>query len=1313
MSKSGAPSASASASVSSHDPHSLPPNVKGLIQRYLAVSLPTITLTPEVIDVLDRSEVLIPSRIQVTMRWWKEDTASSLSVYPKLNSPLPEAIERRQAMLQRRKDLEKQQQHQKLLQQQRERQQQHLAPGTLHHHRSHDLLHAQPSTSSAHLSQAQVPTQNLTQTQAHSPTSPRASPFLKRPWAGARLLNVFRRSKSKSKEPSPAPGTSGADTRASEGLTPTPTPTPTPTHHDDLVSSSRVDLAVVDDSEAEAKPLPSLPDAAYPITVAYPVRCTLEQLRRYFVEMTSLTLEIHITPQLSVLATVSNLTDLFQNLNGTFSGVFPFSTVMQNDDPRLASEALFKKRVVLGMVVFQAWSQDTSEVNDSDEESDSISTNSMLQMLADNAPGGMPPHMHPSYHHRHLTHHLQPQNPQQRLVLRSEPQPQQHRSHHHPQQQQHPQRQQQQQQHRPHPQTQNSLMPLYPPPQQRIPPPVGPSQVPYPQHEYDSNPARFRQRPNPTQHPISPPHMHRQPLTAGTPSRTQYSHVERGHPAQGPPPPIQGRPADRDSFGHRISMRYDEDPLQAQGDQRRVLPRPHTSVAAGPPFPRGDYRTREDLYRPSRERLTHAGRYHDRQDSTIEEARAQDRRPNARIPVPGVGTSGGPFPQNYRHHHQQQQQQQHHHRHHHRQEVPPSSVDDDTNAYSQGGRSRPRAGATAAAIGRLDSVLARGQDLLHGMRTSLALDPEEVQNMSARNIRSSAMRDDLDDDRFIMPYHEVLPYWPAKSRFSLEMSIPTAYLTTRGLLKGSKQKKHSSMPLSGSSRDPTSSASDRRDRDRDRDRSETPRAFQPRQSRPPDAEYSMQQGQPGPSSQYPQERRGRSTRQQEYQQQPQHQRQPWADPTPVSASTMSTPRPLRRSARPIQFEKLSSRSDLARLRMVQEESMRPQYQSFEPDPSGADVGQSSGYARERFPLLDQHPSSQAQPSPYTSERQRQQQGSNWSQYHQNQSAGQQRSPRKSKSYPPPPPSSRGRGSRSSRRSRRRLSSNDRLQLRMNPKAGDMLNYIPDLFPNRSMSGLLVPEYISSSSGSSRISTGNSSSSGSTEEDEYGYGYGAGGGVDMSGRTSRLQKRPHRSYRHHREDQQQAKRHQSQRSQNQQSPHQQRAEKSRRRHARGSRVHPQHFNFKVDCQLQLTPEVMAACMVENISVEVWKLNSKRQTMIELGSAKLPLHKVLSRIMHKTAVMGPQAASAAASSALPMPGRHYPGGMSSAAGGAQRRGGYVGEGHSRAANVGYKEGWRLEPSVYDIRSRHGTVIGQLDAHVWIHPRSRSDSMVSAAA
>ncbi|KAG0274133.1 hypothetical protein BGZ95_010071, partial [Linnemannia exigua] len=145
-------------------------------------------------------------------------------------------------------------------------------------------------------------------------------------------------------------------------------------------------------------------------------------------------------------------------------------------------------------------------------------------------------------------------------------------------------------------------------------------------------------------------------------------------------------------------------------------------------------------------------------------------------------------------------------------------------------------------------------------------------------------------------------------------------------------------------------------------------------------------------------------------------------------------------------------------------------------------------------------------------------------------------------------------------------------------------------------------------------------------------------------------------------------------------------------------------------LMLTPEVMAACMLENISVEVWKLNPKRQTMIELGSAKLPLHKVLSRILQKTASGGAQSSGSKMWGGGAPQDTYYDSnrtaGMRSWQQHQRRQRG------DRTAG-GLKEGWRLEPSLYDIRSRQGTVIGQLDADVWIHPRSRSDSMVSAAA
>ncbi|KAG0198790.1 hypothetical protein BGX31_004470, partial [Mortierella sp. GBA43] len=384
MSKSGAPSASASVSASSpssHDPHSLPPNVKGIVQRYLAVSIPTITLTPDMIDILDRSEVLIPTRIQVTMRWANEDPACSLSVYPKLNSPLPKAIEKRQSLLRQRHQLERQQQHvqHQLQQQQLQRDRQRDSPSLLHR-RSHNTLNS--AFGPTQQSSAQAQTQAQTQGQAQSRTA--ASTFLKRPWSGARLLSVFRKKKSKDRLGStPA---SAADLREIHTLTPTPTPShrgespgplvglgagPSGSHLAAAASASAAAIA-----ESETKPLPSLPEAAYPITVAYPTRCAPEQLRQYFIDMKSLVLEVQITPNMTAVATVPNLADLFNNMHGTFSGVFSFSMINRNEDPRLMSEPAFRNQFMLGMTVFQAWFQDTSNVDDSDEDDESISTGS-------------------------------------------------------------------------------------------------------------------------------------------------------------------------------------------------------------------------------------------------------------------------------------------------------------------------------------------------------------------------------------------------------------------------------------------------------------------------------------------------------------------------------------------------------------------------------------------------------------------------------------------------------------------------------------------------------------------------------------------------------------------------------------------------------------------------------------------------------------------------------------------------------------------------------------------------------------------------
>ena len=90
-----------------------------------------------------------------------------------------------------------------------------------------------------------------------------------------------------------------------------------------------------------------------------------------------LTLDIHITPDLVASTAIPNLSDLFHNINGTFSGVFPFTHIAKNTSASFAHENLFRSRIALGMVVFQAWAQDTSQVSETSEESESASTASM------------------------------------------------------------------------------------------------------------------------------------------------------------------------------------------------------------------------------------------------------------------------------------------------------------------------------------------------------------------------------------------------------------------------------------------------------------------------------------------------------------------------------------------------------------------------------------------------------------------------------------------------------------------------------------------------------------------------------------------------------------------------------------------------------------------------------------------------------------------------------------------------------------------------------------------------------------------------
>ncbi|KAG9319436.1 hypothetical protein KVV02_000472, partial [Mortierella alpina] len=1206
MSKSGAPSAtvSASASASSHDPHSLPPNIKGLIQRYLAVSLPTITLSPEIIVALDTADEIIPPRIQVTMRWWKEDASCSLSVYPKLNSPLPESVIAHQRLLQ---------QHPHHRQQQEQRQ--HGVVSNAH------LTELRPLTgpNARSLAASQAQAHNKAQTQAHAQAQVQpealtqqrsaAAAFLKRPWAGARFLRAFRKGKTKSQaRRSPASAVSAdepADDRVDVDLG---------------MGGDAMDIAKRPASipKSVTKPLPSLPEAAYPITVAYPVRCSLEQLRRYFVEMTTLTLDVQITPELSVLATVPNLADLFHNIHGTFSGVFPFATVLQNDNPRLAADPLFRRRVVLGMLVFQAWSQDTSEVGDTSDESESMSTGSIVIPSPTKDTVGPTPLQLTPHHRRSIQHHQPPAfNLPEQLSFNYTG--------------------------------------------------LGQWQQEQKQDRYAATPTRgFKQDLHSLQFPVD---------------------------------------------------RLDREPLNLQPTQRfdsNAIVREQRSEAS---------RSQGEASSP-RERYSHPHKQHARQisiDARGGSSHSPGRRLRVRIPVPDIRV----------HHTAASQRPALHGRRTIVEEA--SDLDsrrrsEDTNLTSlksQGSRSRPRAGATAAAIGRLDTVLARGEDLRHGMKTSLDLDPEEVRARTARNIRTSPQNNDPDDSKHL-PYYENLPYWPAKSRFNLELSVPTAYLTSRGLLKGSaKQKKFARVPSGFMRQGASSVAAQRQGWGRESSEyshssqqdSQQPRQFV-NQRVPASLHY---QESPQTSIHFMGEQQGA-----QYQQQQPHQSSGYRSIRP-SRSNVSAPRMLRRSEKPIQFERLSPRSELERLRKAQEESALPHYQSFLTSDSQA------------FSTVPSGPVSTRDKVPQ-----------NWHQYQQPQYRSrphedgspqqdhlrlQTSQPRRSKSYPPNlSPSA------PSRKHRRRLSSNDRLQIRMNPKAGDIINFVPNLFPARSVSTLIKPEYRSSqgsrSSRSSSLSDGlsslgSSSSNSSMGMDEKDYRLYGGGGLE--GRQSRLQKRTHPSSHQLRQDLQPSnKRHQHRQEHGPRTKESRRRRSSRarsksKRHVRGSKsegdssMHPQHFNFVTQCDLLLTPDVMAACMVENISVEVWKLNKKRQTMTELGSAKLPLHRVLSRILRTTTAAS---ASTAAGEAgvrtetaqpstrhgrrIPFPSEEHP--RSSARG---QRDGYN-RSHLRATSGGgSKEGWRLEPSVYDIRSRSGTLIGHLDAEVWIHPRSRSDSMVSAAA
>ncbi|KAF8932982.1 hypothetical protein BGZ47_011080 [Haplosporangium gracile] len=1013
---------------------------------------------------------------------------------------------------------------------------------------------------------------------------------------------------------------------------------------------------------ADAKPLPTLPDAAYPVTLAYPVRCSLDQLYRYFLEMTSLALEIQVTPNLTILASVPNLADLFRNIHGTFSGVFPFTTVLQNDDPNLAHHKIFNRKTVLGMAVFQAWCQDTSDVDDTSEGSDSASNASIHNdenrtahhhhYRPHNGQGSIRHHRQTSY--QHFGHHANHSS----ASYRHPPPPQPHP----PQQQQQP--------HQLHP----SLGILT-----KLPPsvhPLSPSAV------------------------IDPTEYHQQQQKA--PQYKRSANIIGRHPPEGPRHPDS-------HVHHQLSLRFEDEPAIYR--HRRFPSHPHSTAigSSGVPYENQHHRGGRGGGGRHQTMTVAAG------VGSIDSSSRQ--YPNIKLPIPDLGP---PYDASYRrpvrNGVQRLPQDDSLYRHRRAEDT------NMTTQHGQGSRSRPRSGATAAAIGRLDSVLARGEDLLQGMKTSLALDPEEVRTRSARHLRSSMLKDDHQDASRFRPYHESLPYWPSKSRFKLELSITTAYLTSHGLLKGSKHKKYHSLPLP---------------------EQQQPHSKQQRQAyhRP---QQQQQQLQPRLTTQTASSTAAGSVIMSENMtRSPQHTRQSSRDSRKEFWTSMmggdehrrqdslgggseSTPKELRRSRKPIQFEKVARKSELARLQLAQEESAATahgHYQSFQ-----TSLGSSRRLYQQEDQQQDRHDRERRRSS---SSRRRRKDGPS------SPSLSAHQQPRKSKSYPPATFATMGvdSGRPWKQQNRRRLSSNDRLQIRMNPRPGDLLNDTPDLFPSRSMSGLVRPEYHSSVTESSfsgaedSYSTGQSYSM-STEDEDLRYG-GA-----MGGRQSRLQRRRKVSSVGEEDDvDEEVKRVDQQRRRRERSQNRRKEARRRRRKNKdqgrghgheqqpGKRlqgVHAQHFNFKAQSQLMLTPEVMAACMLENISVEVWKLNPKRQTMIELGSAKLPLHKVLSRILQKSASTSASGVGSHGSSRDNMwggegaPQDSYYGSRSAARmreWQQQQRGGR-GRGGARETGA-FKEGWRLEPSLYDIRSRQGTIIGQLDADVWILPRSRSDSMVSAAA
>ncbi|KAF9971276.1 hypothetical protein BGZ73_005812 [Actinomortierella ambigua] len=779
MTHSVAPSATASASTSSAEPYSLPPNLKGLIQQYLAVSIPTITFTTELVDLLEQAQVQLHStRVKVVIRWWKQERASALAVYPKLNNA-HDLIQRNVLQLS---------------------DPQEPSYGPSSHALDPSSSTAQPPlppmlSSSAQRPQLQGKQQQQHQGRVRGPwrrllgdkdkgTYNNHSQQLQQPYGTVPTNtvpgyqqqqrqkqqkgkgNLFKRLFSP-KAPSTPRSRPAPEQEERDGVA---APLSDPVHSmstNNLYSNNNNKPNCNNSTNIkESKPLPDLPESALPLTVAYPLRCSLELFHQYVHNMSALMLEIHICPDLVALATVPDMSELFSNLNGTFSGVFPFAAAVPSRIARHASmaERVLGKRAILGMVVLQAWFQDTSDVADtSEEDTESLSVSSHLsehlerldrfplpppvhstqkphQPHHPHAPHSPPPLPHsqpqPRPPYPHAPHHGGPFNPQRPSIqgIGHQTHSQQpHYPHHqcqpssgysarnpysedrgHAYQQLAPHSEQQQQQHTKLA-TSTPFQPQYQLQSQR---------QPQFQHHHPQHSAVQSHLP-PTQPSFTPHGRATSTLqNIATPQQKPAPHEARPHRIQIPVPQLEPSP---------VSVETDVVPLSSK------------SV----------------LSMPVR---------HGRQRSTMDDyARLAAYEPRMSV---------------------------------------------ETHRSIQSSRSRPRADATATAIGRLGTLLTRGEQLMQGIKTSFELDPEEirVREDAAQRLRGHAAQGELHPSvtaaaaaavaprsappastlrqsksaSFPPDTKDPVPYWPNHSRFTLEVAVCTAYLTSRSLLKRSK-----------------------------------------------------------------------------------------------------------------------------------------------------------------------------------------------------------------------------------------------------------------------------------------------------------------------------------------------------------------------------------------------------------------------------------------------------------------------------------------------------------------------------------------------